>query len=270
MVVCRAMRISVILTDLDGTLLSQEGQLVPSARQVLRVLRAMKVPVVPLTSKTEPELRGWLGEIDGGGVGAFENGAGLVTPLGVEVFPGAVPVSELREVLDEIRHRLSLPVSALDELPDATLTAITGLEAGALARARDRSFDLPLLASVEAAKGLREALNGYPRVRLTAGGSFWHLHGCHDKADAARRVLALVPPGGRSVGLGDAANDAGFLAIVDVPVLLPSPVGLDPRLREAFPGARVAPCPGGEGWSQAVEALLASEPAVPRAQPEVA
>jgi len=250
------MKISIVLTDLDGTLLSRDGRLEPEARRILRVLSAIKVPVVPLTSKTEVELREWLGEIDAGGVGAFENGAGLVTPAGTEVFPEAVPVGELREVLVELRVRLQLPISMLTELPDATLTAITGLAAEALGRARQRTFDLPLLASATEADRLREAIAGLPRIRLTAGGSFWHLHGRHDKADAARRVLALARSPGFSVGLGDAPNDAGFLALVDVPVLVPGPSGIDPQLLGALPGARQAPAVAAEGWSAAVEALL--------------
>lgn len=256
------MRVSVVFTDLDGTLLSRDGRLEPEARQVLRLLAAIKVPVVPLTSKTEVELREWLGEIGCGGVGAFENGAGLVTPLGVEIFPEAVPVAELREVLVELRQRLQLSISMLNELPDSTLTAITGLAAEALGRARQRAFDLPFLASAAAADRLREALAKLPRIRLTAGGSFWHLHGRHDKADAARRVLALARSQGLSVGLGDAPNDAGFLALVDVPVLVPGPFGIDPRLAEALPRARHAPSGDGEGWSAAVQALLEED--VPR------
>jgi mannosyl-3-phosphoglycerate phosphatase len=250
------MKVSVVLTDLDGTLLSRDGRLEPEVRQVLRVLSAIKVPVVPLTSKTELELREWLGEIDAGGVGAFENGAGLVTPAGVEVFPQAVPVAELREVLLELRQRLQLPISMLSELPDATLTAITGLAAEGLGRARQRAFDLPLLATAAVADRLREAVAELPRIRLSAGGSFWHLHGRHDKADAARRVLALVRSPGLSVGLGDAPNDAGFLSLVDVPVLVPGPYGIDPRLAGELPKARHAPAGDGAGWSAAVRALL--------------
>jgi mannosyl-3-phosphoglycerate phosphatase len=253
------MKISVILTDLDGTLLSCEGRLEPKARQTLAVLSVIGVPVVPLTSKTETELRAWLSELDGCGVGAFENGAGLVTPVGTEVFPEAVPVSELREAFECARQRLRLPASTLDELPDTTLTAITGLAAEALGRARQRRFDLAFLAPSDAADRIREELSDLPRIRLTAGGSFWHLHGRHDKADAARRVLALVRSPGRSVGLGDAPNDAGFLALVDVPVLVPGPFGVDSRLARALPGARHAPAAGGEGWSAAVQALLAED-----------
>lgn len=250
------MKISVVLTDLDGTLLSRDGRLGPDARRVLRVLSVLKVPVVPLTSKTEAELREWLREIDAGSVGAFENGAGIVTPAGVEIFPEAVGVGELREVLEELRRQLQVPISTLDELPDTTLTAITGLTAEALGRARLRAFDLPFVASDAAAERVRAALREAPRIRLTAGGYFWHLHGRHDKADAARRILALVRNAGRSVGLGDAPNDAGFLALVDVPVLVPGPFGIDSRLAKALPGARHAPTTDGKGWGAAVQALL--------------
>ncbi len=250
------MNISIVLTDLDGTLLSGDGRLGPAARHALRALASRGVPVVPLTSKTEPELRRWLRDLGFGALGAFENGAGVITPDGVDVFPEAVPVGELRDVLLGIRRRLTLPISTLDELADATVTAMTGLTADALAQARQRRFDLPFLASADAADEVREALPAGNRIRLTAGGAFWHLHGRHDKADAARRLLALVRTPGRSVGLGDAPNDAGFLALVDIPILVPGPSGIDPQLLGALPGARQAPAVAGEGWGAAVQALL--------------
>ncbi len=51
------MRIGSVLTDLDGTLLEHGGVLGDEARAAIARLRGLGVPVVPLTSKTEVELR---------------------------------------------------------------------------------------------------------------------------------------------------------------------------------------------------------------------
>jgi mannosyl-3-phosphoglycerate phosphatase len=66
--------------------------------------------------------------------------------------------------------------------------------------------------------------------------------------------------GGRrpfTVGLGDAANDLSFLRIVDRPIVIPRPNGLDPALSSALPHAERAPHPGPRGWNAAILALLA-------------
>ncbi len=245
----------LVFTDLDGTLLT-DGRLTDSARGAIDALRARAIPVVPLTSKTEGELRVWLGELGCGGVGAFENGAGIVTPAGTEILPNAVPVGELREFLDGARRRLGLAISTFEELPDATLTAVTGLEGEALGRARVRGFDLPFLASDADVGALGEALAGMPRVRLVAGGAFWHLLGRHDKADALWHVRRSSGPGRRTVGIGDAPGDISFLKAVDVPVVVPGPFGPHPLVKEALPAARVAPASGGDGWALAIRAIL--------------
>ena len=73
-----------------------------------------------------------------------------------------------------------------------------------------------------------------------------------------RRLVERLRPS-RTIGLGDAPNDAAFLSIVDHPVLVPRKTGVDERLRAALPGAAIAPAPGGAGWSAAVRALVAGE-----------
>lgn len=246
----------IVFTDLDGTLLTNDGRLTEEARGAVDTLRARAIPVVPLTSKTEGELRVWLGELDCGGVGAFENGAGVVTPSGPEILPDAVPVGELRELLDGIRGRLGLAISTFEELSDATLKAVTGLEGDALGRARTRAFDLPFLASDAAVGALGEALAGMPRVRLVAGGAFWHLLGRHDKAVALRHITRFSGVSGTTVGLGDAPGDISFLKVVDVPIIVPGPFGPHPQVREALPEARLAPAPGSDGWARAIRAIL--------------
>jgi mannosyl-3-phosphoglycerate phosphatase len=269
----------VIFTDLDGTLLEEDGSLSREAGAAVATLRARGIRVVPLTSKTRLELVRWLEVLDSGGAGAFENGAGILTAgipkAGIpragdrkilrkeereaEILPAAVPLRELRLTLDALRRQTGLPLLSFEEIPDAEAARLTGLptEGGALARARAREFDLPFVAPEGSGAALSSATLP-PRFRLVRGGRFWHLSGLHDKADAARRLVELLRPS-RTIGLGDAPNDVAFLRIVDHPVLVPKKAGVDETLRAAFPDADVAPAPAGAGWSAAVRALVAAE-----------
>ena len=88
------MRLAAVLTDLDGTLLDHGGILGPEARGAIEGLRRRGLPVVPLTSKTEVELRDLLAELDFGMIGGFENGAGIVGPAGVVVSLSLIHISE--------------------------------------------------------------------------------------------------------------------------------------------------------------------------------
>ena len=135
----------------------------PPPRAAVARLRALGVPVVPLTSKTEIELRALLPVLAAGGVGVFENGAGLVTPRGVEVDPAAVPVALLRQILADVARRRGIRIVPLDEMTDERLAALTGLGGNALAQARARVWDLPFLAPDGEDDVLEEEMDGVPR-----------------------------------------------------------------------------------------------------------
>lgn len=248
---------AIVFTDLDGSLLEEDGSLSREARDVLAELRERDVPVIPLTSKTRRELEAWLGVLDAGDAGAFENGAGILFERECEILSGAVPAPDLRPVLDALRRKTGLPLFSFEEIPDAAMAHLTGLSPAEAAAARDREYDLPFVAPVDAADTL-SGLPLPPDLRLTRGGRFWHLSGAHDKADALR-LLAERLGGGATVGLGDAPNDASFLRAVDRAVLVPRPSGVDPVLADAVPGASVAPAPGGAGWAAAVRMLVLAE-----------
>ncbi|HSB64667.1 MAG TPA: HAD-IIB family hydrolase [Thermoanaerobaculia bacterium] len=262
----------VIFTDLDGTLLEEDGSLSEDACATLGALRTRGIRIVPLTSKTRLELAHWLEVLDSAGAGAFENGAGILTSgipragdrkilrkeeREAEILPAAVPLPELRLALDALRRQTGLPLLSFEEIPDSEWTRTTGLPLEKAAAARAREFDLPFIVSDGAAAAISSTTLP-PRVRLVRGGRFWHLSGLHDKADAARRLLELLRPS-RTIGLGDAPNDVSFLRIVDHPVLVPTKGGVDGALRAALPDADVAPAPSGAGWSAAVRALVAAE-----------
>jgi len=253
-------RIGSVLTDLDGTLLEHGGVLEAEARAAIARLRGLGVPVVPLTSKTEAELRSLLAELDSGGVGSFENGAGIVTPSGAVVSEKAVPAARLADRLDELARIARVVLTPASALPVAEIRRITGLAEEKVPAMRARGFGLPFLAPEGAGPALEAAARGLSGVRLTRGGQFWHLSGEHGKEDALDLLVATGAAARPFAGFGDAPNDAGFLARCDAAVLLPRAAGgVDPALAAAVPGARVAPSPTGRGWAAALDRLLAED-----------
>jgi mannosyl-3-phosphoglycerate phosphatase len=198
----------VIFTDLDGTLLEEDGSLSGDVRDFLDVLRPRGVRVVPLTSKTRLELCRWLDDLGGERWGAFENGAGLMTPTGIEILPGALPVDRLRGILRDVRDETRLAIRSVEEMPDEELAERTGLPPPRIPLVRAREFDLPFCAPEGAEEAIARALQRRPGTRLTRGDRFFHLLGRHDKADALRRLVEPLRPS-RTIGLGDAPNLAG-------------------------------------------------------------
>jgi mannosyl-3-phosphoglycerate phosphatase len=249
--------VAAVLTDLDGTLLEHGGVLGEEARAAIARLRRLGVPVVPLTSKTEVELRELLAELDAGGVGGFENGAGIVSPAGVSVSEKAIPLAGLADRLAALERLSAAPLTPVFDLPVAEIRRITGLAEERVPAMLARAFGLPFLAPDGAGPALEEAARGIPGVRLTRGGLFWHLSGDHGKEDALDLLVRSGAAARPFAGFGDAPNDAGFLARCDVAVLLPGPGGaVDPELAAAVPGALVAPLPTGRGWAAAVAGLF--------------
>lgn len=254
------MKPAAVLTDLDGTLLEHGGVLGAEARAAIARLRELGVPVVPLTSKTETELRAILDELDSGGIGSFENGAGIVTPSGVAVSGKAVPLARLAGCLEELARSAGVPLTPAAALPVAEIRRITGLAEEKVPAMLARGFGLPFLAPDGAGPALEAAVREIPGVRLTRGGQFWHLSGEHGKEDALDLLAATGAAARPFAGFGDAPNDAGFLARCDVAVLVPrTGAGVDEALAASVPGARVAPFPTGRGWAAAVERLLAED-----------
>jgi mannosyl-3-phosphoglycerate phosphatase len=248
----------IVFTDLDGTLLDEDGRLSPEAREALDDLRRKRIPVVPLTSKTRRELEPWLAMLDSGRAGAFENGAGISFEGEDEILPGAVSTRDLRAVLDALRNETGLPLVSVEEIRDVEMMRLAGLSPAEAAVAREREYDLPFVAPADDAELLAGARLSRADVRLVRGGRFFHLSGRHDKADAMRALLVRLG-GGATFGLGDAPNDAGFLSAVDDAVLIPRASGLDAILAGLVPGALVAPAPAGEGWAAAVRRFVLGE-----------
>ncbi|HXK60389.1 MAG TPA: HAD-IIB family hydrolase [Acidobacteriota bacterium] len=253
------MPISVVFTDLDGTLLDLNGQLNAEAEAALIRLRDSGIPVCPVTSKTAAELRPFLAWLGMPWPAGFENGAGVLFPDGsTQLLESAVPACVLNQIAVEIRTREQIPLRTIWELTDEELRLLTGLPLSALAAARDRQATAPLLLDERGEAALSRALPADRALTLIRGNRFLHLQGKHDKATVLDRLLSVAPVQrpGHTVACGDSPNDISMLAAADIPVIIPSARGPHPALLERFPTAAVAPYPHGKGWAAAITPLL--------------
>lgn len=253
------MRLRVVLTDLDGTLLEPDGAVIPEAIGALQALAAAGVPVCPVTSKTAAELASIMAHLGLTTPAGFENGAGVRHPDGrIELLASAVPLLDLEGILADLRRRTGAPVRSLMELGDGELAALTGLDTAALPAARARSATLPLVVDASWDGALLAALPTQPRLRLIRGNRFLHLQGDHCKANVATRLIELAARGeGEVVACGDAPNDAELLTLADLAVVIPGLEGANPELVRRVPVARIASRPHGAGWAGVIAELLA-------------
>lgn len=270
----------VVFTDLDGTLLSHEGYDWAPAQPALEALRARDIPLVFTSSKTRAEIELWRDRIGNRDPFVSENGGALWIPdrppwivpddadRGEE--PACVafgtPIARVRRALAEIADELGLPLRGFGAMEEAEVAALTGLPEEQAARALVREFDEPFVAGrpLTATEEVAIERAAHARgLRVTRGSRFHHLLGPHDKARAARRLLAALPaaPGSvRTAGLGDGANDLELLAAVDRAIVVARPDGTHAQaLRTALPGARFTHAPGPAGFAEGVLGLLAAD-----------
>ena len=261
----------LVLSDLDGTLLDHTTYAFDAARAALERLRDARVPLVLCTSKTRAEVEPIRAALRNTHPFIVENGGGVYLPL--DYFPFGIDgaerrgdyavislgdsYAELTRALARASRATGVGVRGFADMTDDEVAAETGLAPAEARLARQREFDEPFEV-LEPARA-PELLAAIEREgkRWTTGGRFHHITGANDKAAAVwllialyRRQLGAV----RTVGLGDAPNDAAFLRLVDVPILIASP-RVD-RLRALVPEGRVTTLEGPAGWNAAVLDVL--------------
>ena len=269
--------VTLLFTDLDGTLLDDKTYSWRAARPALELLSAHDVPWVIVSSKTRAEiepLRQELGHrhpfvVENGGAAFIPEGyfgwpvPDAVARDGYDVLEWGRPHAELVHTLEAAAASQQYCVNGFSRMSIDEVCRTTGLSRAQAERAQRREYDEPFLAMED--RGRPRLLGAIQRAgfRWTHGGRLYHICGNHDKGTSVKAILELFARRHgpvRSIGLGDSLNDLPLLAAVDVPVLIrsgrsPVPFGL--------PGAKRTRSAGPKGWNEAVaELLCADEPAV--------
>jgi mannosyl-3-phosphoglycerate phosphatase len=264
----------LIFTDLDGTLLDFETYSPAGALPVLAKIKAAGLPVIFCSSKTAAEQRPLREQL---GLTAFpyivENGAAIVVPAASKLACGDWPVSAGE--VKEKRWVLGLPASAVRagihkaalkarisltgfaDLGPEKVAGLTGLDAAAARRAITREYSETLVDDY--AESLWAKLDPYfaeEGLQCRHGGRFHTVSGI--ESDKGRAVTAVVelyretsPYSIITIGLGDSANDAAMLTVVDHAYLIGHTA--NQASNWSIPGLEAIPVSGSRGWAAALQ-----------------
>ena len=249
----------VIFTDIDGTLADAGTFDVTPARSALRRLRAMGVPVVPVTSMTLAEMEPIASDMGYPPAMIIESGGAIARCVssGWEVEPLGPDAESLLDVICQIEERSGADLVVYSALSSSEAAMLSGLSGEKLQRSTDRRFSEPfVIAAGDPARVANAARTlGFS---LCCGRRFLYLPRLSDDGKAFRRLRSELNCR-TAIALGDAPANAEFLSRADIPIVIPRADGTpDPDLLK-IGGVRVAPAPGTAGWVAAIEEVLQPE-----------
>lgn len=262
---------TIIITDLDGTLLDAASYSCAPAQPALNLIRARDIPLIFCSSKTRAEIEVLRRELDNQHPFISENGGGVFIPRGYlsapfdatdagdyQLITLGTPYADIRRQFLRLRDELQVRARGFGDMTVEEVAALTGLSLEAARLARQRDFDEPFV------------FEGAPDARflraIEASGLSWtegrlfHIMGRHDKGRAVKLLQTLYEKQFgtvKSIGLGDSLNDLQMLQTVEQPVLVKHDDGShDARIDIA--GLIRTQLSGPAGWNEAVLRLLAA------------
>jgi len=262
----------IVFTDLDGTLLDTRTYSYDAAQPALDLLRRKNIPLVICTSKTRAEVELWRTRLGIHHPFIVENGAAVYLPK--DYFPFRIPNVRQRDGYTVIEYGAPYPELVADlkaasresgcdvlgfndmSVAELALRSLLPVHQAELAKRREYDEAFEVLSS--GTYRLLEAIERRGR-KWTRGDRFYHITGNNDKAVAVSALSALYRKAlgdVQTIGVGDGWNDVGFLASVDIPVLVRS--RYDAAIKRAEPRCRVTEAPGPHGWNHAMLELLAA------------
>ncbi|MFG6094014.1 HAD-IIB family hydrolase [Leptothoe sp. ISB3NOV94-8A] len=264
----------IIFTDLDGTLLNSETYDYAATVPIIQQLKSLKIPVVPVTSKTRAEVSTLRKDVGLTDPFVTENGSGIFVEVNHNPFPEPPGEQEadyyvvelgcpyvqaragLRVIANELRHSLL----GFGDMTITRLQKYTGLSANDAQEAKAREFSEPFITPKALTAGqIVEAVESMG-FKVVVGDRFSHLIGPEaGKGNAVKRLVALyqsiLPPEETivTIGLGNSPNDLDMLEHVDHPIVLPGVQGPHPQLGNR--SWEIAPSPAPQGWVEAVTSI---------------
>lgn len=265
--------ITLIFTDMDGSLLDHYSYSHAPADKLLLKLEEEKTPVIPCTSKTFAELLLLRDDLNNNHPFIVENGAAVfipenyfnnqpentVTKDGFWIKKFTRERSYYQSLIDELRPKFDNGFITFSNCTTTQLSQMTGLSEREAKLAADRSFGEPVawLSGDEEKKDFIAQITARGATVLQ-GGRFLHISGDCDKGKALRWLtdqfeidygLAI-----QTIALGDSGNDIAMLEAADSAVIIRSPVHGPPEVenQQRYETRNTGP----KGWVEGVKHFL--------------
>ena len=268
----------LVFTDMDGSLLDHFTYQFDEATQSLNTLATQKIPVIPVTSKTQAELEQLRDDLHNHHPFIIENGAAVFIPKGyfkeqpsdtteteaywIKSF--VKPRETWQQLITKIRSRYEGKFITFAEAGLDGIVAMTGLKSDQASKAAQRQYGEPLSWQgncIDKGEFIKDLEN--MGANVLEGGRFLHVSGMCDKGIALtwlKNVYQNQAPEQAitSLALGDSGNDIAMLETADYATLIRSPVHELPNIQRKE-GLFVSTSTGPKGWSEGISNFIPSD-----------
>ena len=251
-----------VVSDVDGTLMDHSYDLTP-AKESIKTLQKLSIPVILCTSKTASEVKVIRKELNLTDPYIVENGAAIYGES-LEKVNGEIILGKKYEFLEEILNFISNEIDynlvPLNKLTDQEATKLTGLKGNSLNLMRDRHWSMPFL---NPPRYIEEKINICCKkfnVDIFKGNRMSHLLSTKSNKGKAINVLKEYSDvqNIEIIGLGDSPNDLPLLLNSDIKIVIPGINGPNLTLLDQLKDLEftLASEPNGYGWKNEIHKIL--------------
>ena len=251
-----------IVSDVDGTLMDHSYNLTP-AKETIKELQNLSIPVILCTSKTASEVKVIRNELNLTDPYIVENGAAIygesLQKVNGEIILGK-KYKFLEEILNYISKEIDYKLIPLNNLSDLEATELTGLKGNSLNLMRDRHWSMPFL---NPPNFLETKINLCCKkfdVEVFKGNRMSHLLSTNSNKGKAIKALKKYSniKNIKIIGLGDSPNDLPLLLNSDIRIVIPGIDGPNFNLLNQLKDLEftLASKPNGYGWKYEIDKLI--------------
>ena len=251
-----------IVSDVDGTLMDHSYDLTP-AKETIKTLQRLSIPVILCTSKTAAEVKVIRDELNMKDPYIVENGAAIYGES-LKKVNGKIILGKKYESLEEILNLISKEIDfnliPLNNLDDEEATNLTGLKGKALTLMRDRHWSMPFLNPPSFLEKKIKIICKRFNVDIFKGNRMSHLLSINSNKGKAINALKNYTNNQniKIIGLGDSPNDLPLFLNSDIRIVIPGVDGPNLDLLEQLKDLEftIASQPNGFGWKNEINKLL--------------